>query len=253
MLTHTSLNFNSAVVKMTCALLVRLTLDVRVAREAEVRSSIEDSLAQLFEKIPEEIWPEISQGIALNLVGTVSDAFYRLRVLSALPVHTPRTHLFRRRLALSYTFDDPSYLTQTYANLVRISRFSDLLLKPQFRIDRNTDYSDLQSLISIMDIAIDDGPTAGNIGQNDAEVDVVVENLRNIFSRIHDTNAQNLARTEAKDTLERLIFRLRFAVRVKDKMNLVVETNSGPEWVGGDGKAQSRLPWAGKGGSASGT
>lgn len=102
-----------------------------------------------------------------------------------------------------------------------------------------------------MDIAIDDGPTTGDLWQNDAEVDVLVEDLRNMFSRIHDTNAQNLARTEAKDTLERLVFRLRFAVRVKDKMNLVVETNSGPEWVGGDGKVQSRLPWVGRGGSAS--
>lgn len=223
---------------------------MRVAREAEVRSSIEDSLAQLFEKIPEEGWPEISQQIALNLIGTIPDASYRLRVLNALPVHTPRTHLFRRRLALSYTFDDPSYLTHPYPNLVRISRFNNLLIKPQFKIDRNTDYSNLQSLVSIMDIAIDDGATAGNIGQKDAEVDLLVEELRNIFSKINDTNAQNLARTEAKDTLERLVFRLRFAVRIKDKMNLVVETTSGPEWVGGEGKVQSKLPWVGRGGAS---
>lgn len=221
---------------------------MRIAREAEVRSSIEDSLAQLLEDVPEERWLE---EISLNLISTIPNATYRLRVLNALPVDTPRTHLFRRRLALSYSFDDPSYLTQSYTNLVRISRFTDLLLKPQFKIDRNTDYSDLQSIISIMDIAIDDGPTTGDLWQNDAEVDVLVEDLRNMFSRIHDTNAQNLARTEAKDTLERLVFRLRFAVRVKDKMNLVVETNSGPEWVGGDGKVQSRLPWVGRGGSAS--
>lgn len=220
---------------------------MRIAREAEVRSSIEDSLAQLLENVPEERWLEISQEISLNLISTIPNAPYRLRVLNTLPVDTIRTHLFRRRLALSYSFDDPSYLTQSYTNLVRISRFSDLLLKPQFKIDRNTDYSDLQSIISIIDIAIDDGPTTGDVWQNDAELDVLVEDLRNMFSRIHDTNAQNLARTEAKDTLERLVFRLRFAVRVKDKMNLVVETSSGPEWVGRDGKIQSRLPWVGRG------
>lgn len=239
-------------VKITCALLVRLALDVRVTKEAEVRSSIEDSLAELFEKIPDDKWPEISQEIALNLISTISDAPYRLRALNTLPVYTPRTHLFRRRLALSYIFDDPSYLTHPYTNLVRISRFSDILLKPQYEINKNTDYSDLQSLASIMDIAIDDGPTAGNVGQNDAEVDLLVEDLRNMFSGIHDTNAQNLARTEAKDTLERLVFRLRFAVRVKDKMNLVVETDKGPEWVGRDGKVQSKLFWGVKGGGANG-
>lgn len=252
MLTKISISSNPAAIKMTCALLVRLTLDVRVAKQAEVRASVEDALAEIFESVPDENWQEISQTIALNLISTISEATHRLRALNALPVHTPRTHLFRRRLALSYLWDDPSYLTNPYPALVQMSRFTQVLTKPQFEINKNTDYADLQSHISIMDIAVDSGPTSGNVRENDAEVDVLVELLRNMFSGIYDTNAHNLARTEAKDTIERLAFRLRYSVRVKDKTNLVVETDKGPEWVGRDGKVQSRLPWGGKGGCVNG-
>jgi hypothetical protein len=237
---------NTAVIKKTCVLLVRLALDVRVARQAQLRASIEDALAEIFESIPDDDWAEVSKEIALNLITTIVDTPYRLRAINALPVHTPRTHLFRRRLALSYLWDDPSYLTKPYADLVRISDLDKLLVKPQYKITKETDYHDLKAHVSMLDIAIDDGPTAReDHGDSDAEIDILVERLRNLFGRINDTNAQNLTRTEAKDTIERLNFRLRFAVRTKVKTQLVVDTDTGPEWVGRDGKVQTRLPWAG--------
>lgn len=229
-------------------------MDVRVARQAQLRASIEDALAELFESIPDDNWAEVSNEIALNLITTILDTPYRLRAVNALPVHTPRTHLFRRRLALSYLWDDSSYLTKPYADLVRISDLEKLLARPQYKITKETNYHDLKAHISMLDIAIDDGPTAReDHGDNDGEIDILVERLRNLFGRINDTNAQNLTRTEAKDTIERLNFRLRFAVRTKVKTQLVVDTDTGPEWVGRDGKVQTRLPWAGggeRGGSA---
>lgn len=244
---------NTAVVKKTCVLLVRLALDVRVARQAQLRASIEDALAELFESIPDGDWAEVSKEIALNLITTILDTPYRLRAVNALPVHTPRTHLFRRRLALSYLWDDPSYLTKPYADLVRISDLDKLLVRPQYEITKETDYHDLKAHASMLDIAIDDGPTAREDHEdNDGEIDILVERLRNLFGRINDTNAQNLTRTEAKDTIERLNFRLRFAVRTKVKTQLVVDTDTGPEWVGRDGKVQTRLPWVGGGGGGGG-
>jgi len=62
-----------------------------------------------------------------------------------------------------------------------------------------------------------------------------------MFSRIRDTNAQNLSRTESKDVIERLMFRLRFGVRKREKMNLVVDTAFGAEWAGRGGKTQTKL------------
>ena len=112
---------------------------------------------------------------------------------------------------------------------------------PTFEINNDTDYDELRATICILDIAIDDGPTSGEPNTNDLEVDALVENFRNMFSRIRDTNAQNLSRTESKDVIERLMFRLRFGVRKREKMNLVVDTAFGTEWAGRGGKTQTKL------------
>jgi len=47
-----------------------------------------------------------------------------------------------------------------------------------------------------------------------------VDVVKRMFSKIVDTNAQNLRRTEAKDILERIQFRLAFSVRSRQKMAL---------------------------------
>jgi len=47
-----------------------------------------------------------------------------------------------------------------------------------------------------------------------------VELLRVMFTRIVDTNARDLARTVTKDAIERLQFRLTFAVRKKRRQAL---------------------------------
>lgn len=188
--------------------------------------------------------PNFSKTLSIGhtFISTISDPDVRYSLLTTLPCVTPRTHLFRRRLALAYLFQDPTYLSKDYPDLVRLQRFARLLKSsPTFEISSDTDYDELRATICILDIAIDDGPTSGEPNTNDLEVDALVETFRNMFSRIRDTNAQNLSRTESKDVIERLMFRLRFGVRKREKMNLVVDTAFGAEWVGRGGKAQTRL------------
>lgn len=180
--------------------------------------------------------------IGHTFISTISDPDVRYSLLTTLPCVTPRTHLFRRRLALAYLFQDPTYLSKDYPDLVRLQRFARLLKSsPTFEISSDTDYDELRATICILDIAIDDGPTSGEPNTNDLEVDALVETFRNMFSRIRDTNAQNLSRTESKDVIERLMFRLRFGVRKREKMNLVVDTAFGAEWAGRGGKTQTKL------------
>jgi gamma-glutamyl phosphate reductase len=113
-------------------------------------------------------------------------------------------------------------MTREYTDLVRLSRFSKLLMEDRFKIRReSTNYAELQTLISILDVAIDNGATTEQTqAEKDSEVDGLVEQLRAIFSRIIDTNARDLTRSEAKDMLDRLIMRLTFQVRSKQKMAL---------------------------------
>ncbi|PWW78450.1 hypothetical protein C7212DRAFT_351216 [Tuber magnatum] len=179
--------------------------------------------------------------IGHTFISTINDPDTRYSLLTNLPCVTPRTHLFRRRLALAYLFQDPTYLRKDYPDLVRLQRFARLIKSsPTFEINNDTDYDELRATICILDIAIDDGPTSGEPNTNDLEVDALVENFRNMFSKIRDTNAQNLSRTESKDVIERLMFRLRFGVRKREKMNLVVDTAFGADWTGKGGKTQTR-------------
>ena len=127
------------------------------------------------------------------MVSTILQAHLRIRVLRVLPVASPRLHLFRRRLACAFLYDDGSCLTRDYDGLVRLGRFSTLLGETRYRIRQTTDYAELQSLVSILDVAIDDGATAGTIAEKDADVDRLVDALSLTFSRIVDTNAQKLA------------------------------------------------------------
>jgi hypothetical protein len=112
-------------------------------------------------------------------------------------------------------------MTCPFENLVKLSRFTNELRNArQYRINKDTDYVNLQSILHVMDLAIDSGATAGVASENDREVDALVDAVKRMFSKIVDTNAQNLRRTEAKDILERIQFRLAFSVRSRQKMAL---------------------------------
>jgi hypothetical protein len=116
------------------------------------------------------------------------------------------------------------YLAKSHQGLVHLSKFANLLREHQYRIHKGTNYATLQSLISILDIAIDNGATMGTTAEKDTGIDQLINILRVMFSKIVDTNAQNLARTEAKDTIERLQFRLTFSVRSRQKMALDMDS-----------------------------
>ncbi|KAL7267723.1 hypothetical protein RUND412_009676 [Rhizina undulata] len=240
---------DNTAIQTECGILVRLALDVRACLEGDLLNAIDDSLEQILLAIPEDEWIETSLSISHDLMRTLTIPQYRFRALSILPVHTPRLHLFRRRLALACLFEESSYLLEDYPSLVRLRSISRILRRPQFQINHNTDYSELQALICILDIAIDDGVTSGDDVENDKLVDVIVETLQAMFSSINDTNAQNLSRTEAKDTIERLQFRLRFAVRSKPNKVSILSDEVGPDFAGRDGMVQTRLSWGKKKGA----
>lgn len=225
---------------LACGLLIRMALDVAISLRGDVLTAIEDSFYKILERIPNEKWDAQSKEIADTVMCTVIEPKHRLCILKILPVSSPRVHLFHRRLAMTFLFEDSSYMTTAYDSLVHLRQFGLLLGRSQFRIGPDTDYVSLQSLIGILDIAIDNGSTAASsISEKDREVDHLVDNLRLMFSKIIDTNAQNLAKTEAKDAIERLQFRLTFSVRSRQKMALDMELD-------GDGKTQSMLTWGTK-------
>jgi hypothetical protein len=157
----------------------------------------------------------------------------RLQLLNCLPSHTPRLHLFRRRLALTFFYNDSSYLTCPEGDLLKIQRIIRELEKSEFNIDSSTDYTRLSSLISILDICVDDGASPSSFTDRNQEnafntdIDNLAKQLKSMFTKIVDTGASYMARTEAKEVLERAHYRLVFAVRTKERpKNSIFESNS---------------------------
>jgi hypothetical protein len=119
--------------------------------------------------------------------------------------------------------------------------------KSEFRIDSSTDYTRIASLISILDICIDNGASPSSFkdkGQENAfntDIDNLANKLKSMFTKIVDTGASYMARTEAKEVLERVHYRLVFAVRTKERLkNTIFRSSSGDSMDNGP-KAQSTL------------
>ena len=138
-----------------------------------------------------------------------------------MPVMTTRVHLFRRRLALSFFFLDDAYLAAS--SPLRIRQVTDQLRTARFHVNNDTDYSELAAAMSILDIGLDDGRSSGELtdrAQEDAfndDVDELAKKVKSMFSTIVDSGASHMTRTEAKEVLERMHYRLVYAVRTKQR------------------------------------
>lgn len=140
----------------------------------------------------------------------------RSRVLMLLPIATPRLHLFRRRLACAFVHEDGACMAKAFAELVQLGQLAQMLeLQTPYQIRQTTDYDSLRALLATLDIVIDSGATSGSVNDRDNDVDRLIRILQAMSSKIIDTNAQNIARTETKDAIERLQFRLSYQVRSK--------------------------------------
>ena len=120
-------------------------------------------------------------------------------------------------------------------NLGSISR---RLTAPRFAINKATEYTELTATISILNVGLDCGdPPLAGIDKNaetafNQEVDELSYRAKSIFTQIIDTGASQLKRTEAKEMLEGLYFRLMYAVRTepKPKNNRLGQSNGDRSW-----------------------
>ena len=136
------------------------------------------------------------------------------------PLHL-RLILFRQRLALAFFFQDSRYLSKQPEDLVDLKSIADHLQPPQFTINNATDYAELAASIGILSIGIDSGnpPPPGSTKDDEiafnSDVDTLSSKIRVMFTQIIDTSASQMKRTEAKEILEGLHSRLRFAIRTR--------------------------------------
>ena len=152
---------------------------------------------------------------------SIMDATLRLRLLQNIPASSHRLILIRRRLALACFFQDVAYLSQQADDTIDLQGIARHLESPQFIISNATDYGEIAAAIGILGIAIECGDPPSSpcaVEEEKAfnrDIDVLSLKIKSMFADIVDTGASHMGRTEAKEVLEVLQYRLSYGVRTK--------------------------------------
>jgi len=160
-------------------------------------------------------------------------------MVECTPSITPRTHDLKRRLAISFYFNDLSYST-THSHLIMdLENFIDRLEDHDFDTDTQTDYRELAALISLLNIALDDGRSIGQdlkdedtATQFDKSIDELASVIKGIMSSIGNPGAAFISRIEAKEILELVSQRISDTLRSRSKAKITVfdkKTGEKPE------------------------
>ena len=221
-------------------------VDENVKRHANLQGLVYDSLEHILNVAPdgerfetncESIlkrffeWPDLSMQIRCRAVISLpafSERSHRLRGLLAAHLITSRTDEEQYKADMT----DPEWADVI---LVRLKK------APELKITESTNYALLNSLISILDIAIDAGFSdlafrsynplparpAAPFGKGstmslaesafNSQIDAITSQLRLMSSRIRDAGTSHLRRTEAKSAIERLVVRLENSVRTRPR------------------------------------
>ena len=220
--------------------------DEYVKNDAALLNDLHDTIECVLDADPETDWFEAvckrvhQDFFALDCLS----AQLRCRIISSLPATSERTHHLRRLLALHLVAGYPC--GKDYLHDSSSPEWVGIVTKmlesaSQFNISQSTNYALLDSLIEILDIALDAGFSNSLTGSSlpaptkttlhvsnrstvrtaesafNSKIDTIAQQLRLMSSRIRGSGTSHLRRTEAKSSLERLIMRLEHSVRTRPK------------------------------------
>ena len=84
-------------------------------------------------------------------------ATLRLQMVQIIPSTSPSTHDLKRRLAMTLLFNNLSYASKHSHSTMILDYFINRLEGSDFDTGPETDYRELGALVSLLDIAVDDG------------------------------------------------------------------------------------------------
>ncbi|MCJ1355714.1 MAG: hypothetical protein MMC33_005706 [Icmadophila ericetorum] len=207
----------------TLCLLCRLSLDADLLRGNGLVIMVEDAFTSLATTAPVDEVEQVLSAVLTKTFPHVNDHHLRYRLVSSIPASSSRLNLFRQRLSLAFFYEDELPLIKAQEDLVDLTEIAIELEKSRFAISATANYPRLTAMISILDIGIGDGnPPNPEMGPKAEElfnhkVDYLADSVKSMFTRIIDTGASHMLRTQAKDALELLRYRLTWAVRTKPK------------------------------------
>jgi hypothetical protein len=125
---------------------------------------------------------------------------------------------------MCFYFDSLFYSTSHSHSLIDIDRFIRRLDDPAFDTTPKTDYRELTALVSLLDIAVDDGRSIQLDLSDKAverkfneDIDAFVAAIKEIMGCIGNPGAAFISRIEAKEALELVSQRISDSLRTKPK------------------------------------
>lgn len=137
---------------------------------------------------------------------------------------------------MSFYFNDLSYSTKHSHLIMDLDKFMNRLDDRDFDTDPQTDYRELAALISLLDVAVDDGrsldldlkatKTAKLFDKNIEEFAGIIKGIMN---SIGNPGAAFISRIEAKEVMELVSQRISDTLRSKPKAKITVFDRKKPE------------------------
>ena len=204
-------------------LLCRLSLDADLLSNSGVAIKVEDAFRNLAATTTATKVEQVFSAVLNKTFPRVNDHNLRMRLVNSIPASPQCLNIFRQRLSLAFFFEDALPLIKSPTDLVDLAEIASELDKSRFRISPTTNFPRITAMINVLDIAIGDGnPPDSGAGPKAEEVfnqkvDYLADSIKSMFTRIIDTGASHMLRTQTKDALELLRYRLSWAVRTKPK------------------------------------
>jgi hypothetical protein len=211
------------------AIMARLSLDAHVMADARVSVAVENGLAELIELSTQKDNPAIAQTLVTDLGTCLIDPTLQAQLLKHILSTSPLTACIRIQLAhrflLGTNWDFEVDVASPSIDISALTRYLDSgPFDTTFRSpSRRPDYANMTAQTYILDIAIADGGRPASFASRTNEVafnrkvDKLADRVKAIFASIADTGASHMRRTEAKEALQALHYRLLYAVRTEPR------------------------------------
>jgi hypothetical protein len=188
--------------------------------------------------------------ISRSLYDTIKDTSFQSRLLIHILPTSDWIALFRCRLAVAFLTQSPAPLTEPPDAVLNLRRINDVLQESRFDTKRHKhkpdgyDYGELSALTTLLDVATEPAvprngfPSKAAEREYNADVDLLAERIKMIFTSIQGLGASHLKRAMAKSALETLRYRILYSVRSRPppKVSLFGDVND----VGGSGTTMDR-------------
>jgi hypothetical protein len=210
--------------------LILLTTDHTIINMGALLFCLSNTISSIIINLPKDPSEPYLNRTITTIFNRVKDPVLRSNILRGLPLHPPRAHLFRRRLALTFALDSTKH-TLAPSSLANPALTAHIVLaiseSDAYAITSKTDmdFVALAARISTLDTAIDSGfvsrPTSISAEQtqaHDLAIDELTTAVRSLLDNIVPGGGASLiSRLEARSAAERLSQRIELAARITSK------------------------------------